>query len=200
MNRVRPIIAALFVGWVSGAGSWYVITKAPDAAGERGQHDALSAGPDSPAGEAGEERLAVFPPPAETGNSRDVSVRAVLPPVVDDMPVDMPMLPVAAGNPADDGVVQDTGEFIDADDPEAYVAYLNARSDGDTVQDTGEFLDVGNPLAYVGDDSSPRLPQDTGEFIDVDDPQAYAAYWDRQSDGVVHDTGEFVAVDAWQAP
>ena len=113
------------------------------------------------------------------------------------MPPEMSALLMEVGEAQDDGVVQDTGEFIDADDPQAYVAYLNARSDGDTVRDTGEFLDVENPLAYAGSNSPPR---DSGEFIDVDDPQAYAAYWDRQSDGVVQDTGEFIAVDAWPVP
>ena len=173
MNRARPIIAALFVGWVSGVGSWYVITKAPDAAGERGQHDALSAGPDSPAGEAGEERLAVFPPPAVAGNPRDVSVRAVLPPAVDDMPADMPMLPVAAGNPADadDGIVQDTGEFIDVDDPQAYAAYWDRQSDG-VVHDTGEFVAVDAWQALV-DSREGSLQRDAPCFL-----QGCAAFHD----------------------
>ncbi len=194
MKKGLPVIAALFVGWVAGAGSWYFIAKGQDAAGGQGQGDVPSAVLNPSVDETGGEQLAVFPPPVEMGNPTDA--RATLPQAVHDVPPDMSALLMEAGeameDSPDDGMVQDTGEFIDADDPQVYIAHLNARSDGDTVQDTGEFIDVDNPLVYAGGDA---LPRDTGEFIDADDPQAYAAYWDSKGDGVVHDTGEFVAID-----
>ena len=199
MSHKRSIIVALFIGWVSGAGSWYVITKDQDMTGEQGQGDAPFAALNPFVDESGGERLAVFPPLVGAGNPPDVSARAALPPAVHDAPPEMSVLLMEAGGAigvfSDDGVVQDTGEFIDVDDPQAYIAHLNARSNDDTVQDSGEFIAVDNPSVYAGGDS-----QDSGEFIDVDDPQAYAAYWDRQSDGVVHDTGEFIAVDPRQTP
>ncbi|HEB94598.1 MAG TPA: hypothetical protein ENI94_14320 [Gammaproteobacteria bacterium] len=201
MSHKHSIIAALLIGWVSGAGSWYVITKDQDTTGEQGQGDAPSAALNPSVDESGGERLAVFPPPVGAGNPPAVSARATLPPVLHAPPLEMPT-PLMAAEKAmgvflDDGVVQDTGEFIDADDPQAYIAHLNARSDDDTVQDSGEFIDVDNPPMHAGSDS---LPQDSGEFIDADDPQAYTAYWDGRSDGVVHDTGEFIAIDPRSAP
>lgn len=199
MSHKRSIIAALCIGWVSGAGSWYFISKGQDVAD--GQSDVPSAALNPSVDESGGERLAVFPPPVGAGNPPAVSVRATLSPMLHDTPPEMPVPLMETGEAmgafGDDGVVQDTGEFIDADDPQATIAYLNARSVDDTVQDTGEFIDVDNPPMYTGSDS---LPQDAGEFIDVDDPQAYAAYWDEQSDGVVQDTGEFIAVDPRQVP
>ncbi|MBL1274540.1 MAG: hypothetical protein COB30_000470 [Ectothiorhodospiraceae bacterium] len=103
-------------------------------------------------------------------------------------------------SPLDNGQVQDTGEFIDADDPAAYATYLNAQPTDETVQNTGEFLDVENPQQYVYNDSLYQnfLPQNTGEYIDVDDPQGYVNNFNEQSNGyngIVQDTGEFIAVE-----
>lgn len=202
-TKILPVIVALFVGWVSGLGSWYFIDPDQSSAGEQGQTDVLPAALHPAADEDRAGSLAVISPsipsPLALGDVPDISARLALLPVVDDALPEMSVPLMDAGGEggvsSQDGVVQDTGEFIDADDPQAYVAILNARSDDDTVQDTGEFLDVDDLSVPAGSDA---VPQDTGEFIDVDDPQAYAAYWDRQADGVVHDTGEFIAVDAWQ--
>ncbi len=201
MKNKGAIIVVLFIGWAAGAGSWHFIVGDQGAVSEQGMAGTLSSVSNSLAGGEEGERVAVSPLPVGPVDLQEVSGQAALPPAVLEVPPDMSAFLLEGGDEAgfsaDDGVEQDTGEFIDADDPQAYVAYLNAHSDGDTVQDTGEFIDVENPSAYAGSDSPPR---DTGEFIDVDDPRAYAAYWDGLSDGVVRDTGEFIAVDAGLVP
>ncbi len=199
MNKIRPIIVALLVGWVSGAGSWYFITN--DQADDQRHGDAPHVVLPQAAGE--ETVASIFPPavaPVESGNafggppsdSVTASPQSELPAL---LPMDEAW-PDAGVYAADDGLVQDTGEFIDADDPQAYVVYLNAQANsavtqGD-IQDTGEFIDVDNPQMYVDGNAA---HQDTGVPVDADDPQAYVSYMDAQADGVVQDTGEFIEME-----
>ncbi len=100
MKNKRSIIIVLFIGWVSGAGSWYFITQgqAPAVeflASQQRQGEAPSATLSPFIDEVGVDLPAVFPPPVEPGNLSDASDQSVLP------PADMPEPLMAARNEAD---------------------------------------------------------------------------------------------------